>query len=111
VFEYIKALIRMRKEHSAFRMRTSEQIASQISFINKLPPGTIAYTINGAAVGDRWNNILVVLNGNSKAQDLPINAPDWKKVFSIAEGFTTGTPGIAGTLQVAAYSCDIYIKK
>jgi pullulanase len=111
VFEYVKALIRLRKEHPAFRMRTSEQIASQISFIDNLPPATIAYTINGEAVGDRWSKILVVLNGNSKAQDLPINASGWKKVFSSEGGFTTGATGMAGTVQAGAYSCDIYLKK
>jgi pullulanase len=111
VFEYVKALIRLRKEHPAFRMRTSEQIASQISFIDKLPPGTIAYTINGAAVGDRWSKILVVLNGNSRVQDLPVNALGWKKVFTSEGGLATGTQGMTGNLSVSAYSCDIYIKK
>jgi hypothetical protein len=92
-------------------MRTSEQIASQISFIDKLPPGTIAYTINGAAVGDRWSKILVVLNGNSRVQDLPVNALGWKKVFTSEGGLATGTQGTTGNLSVSAYSCDIYIKK
>ncbi|HET6994450.1 MAG TPA: type I pullulanase [Chitinophagaceae bacterium] len=111
VFDYVKALIRLRKEHPAFRMQTSEQVASQISFIDKLPAGTIAYTINGSAVGDRWSKILVVLNGNTTAQDLPINVAAWKKVFSSEGGPDTGTPRMDGAMQAAAYSCDIYLKK
>jgi pullulanase len=111
VFEYVKALIRLRKEHPAFRMRTSGQIASQISFIDKLPAGMIAYTINGAAVGDKWAKILVVINGNSKARDTPIHSSGWKNVFSSEEGFTTSAAAMPGRLQAEPYSCNIYIKK
>ena len=33
VFDYVKALIKMRKEHPAFRMRTGKEVADHIVFL------------------------------------------------------------------------------
>ena len=69
VADYVSALIRMRKEHPAFRMSTAKQISNHIRFIEGLPGGIIAYMINGAAIGDKWKKILVVFNGTGKAYE------------------------------------------
>ena len=60
VFEYVQALIKMRKAHPAFRMTSAADISRNIFFQEKLPPQVVAYTINGAGVKDKWKKIFVV---------------------------------------------------
>jgi pullulanase len=35
IFEYVKGLIKMRKEHPAFRMNSAKEIAANIQFISR----------------------------------------------------------------------------
>jgi pullulanase len=80
VLEYVKALIKIKTEHPAFRMKTSKEVAGNIIFETKLPTGVIGYTINGAVVKDAWKKILVFYN--SKTDDVQITLPagKWQKV-------------------------------
>ena len=66
IFEYVKGLIKMRKEHPAFRMKTAKEIAANIQFIDPGQKGLITYIINGQKVNDRWKKIFIVLNSDSK---------------------------------------------
>jgi pullulanase len=66
---YLQSLIRMRREHPAFRMTTAEQISQNLHFENA-PAGCIAYTLNGAAVGDSWKTIFVAFNGTGSTQTI-----------------------------------------
>ena len=56
---YVKALLRLRAAHPAFRLRTGKQVQELIHFVTS-PPGMVAYTLAGAAVQDSWKRILVV---------------------------------------------------
>lgn len=76
VVDYINGLIKMRKEHPAFRMSSAKQIAENIEFFDDMPPGVILYQINGSAVGDKWKKILICLNGNGKIK-LPASREGW----------------------------------
>jgi pullulanase len=78
VFDYTKALIRIRKEHPAFRMTTARQVADNIVFMDGLPPGVIAYTINGDGVGDSWKSIIVILNGSNTQVAIYPPGGGWK---------------------------------
>lgn len=106
VFEYVKALIKMRKEHPAFRMTTAKQIASNISFLNGLPEGMIAYTMNGAAVGDRWKKILVVLNGSNEDRSIPAQQSNYK-VFISGNMISQTIGGVEGRWRFDAHSCSV----
>jgi pullulanase len=66
---YVQGLIQMRREHPAFRMTTAEQISRYLHF-ETAPPGCIAYTLNGAAVGDSWKSIYVAFNGTGSPQTI-----------------------------------------
>ncbi len=81
VFEYVKALIKMRKEHPAFRMITTEQISDNLKFIDNLQEGLIAYTINGASLNDKWKKIFVLFNGsnNKRTFVLPSSKQGWRE--------------------------------
>ncbi|MEI9809113.1 MAG: hypothetical protein WDO16_15325 [Bacteroidota bacterium] len=59
-------------------MRTTEQIVANLEFMDKLPAGLIAYTINGEAVNDTWKNILVLFNGNTDKKEFTLPSGSWK---------------------------------
>jgi pullulanase len=106
VFEYVKALIKMRKEHPAFRMTTAKQIASNLRFVEGMPAGVIAYTINGAAVGDKWKKIFVAFNGTGK--DISIRAqPGSYKCFIAGNMISETIGGYEGYWRLDPYSCSI----
>jgi pullulanase len=84
VFKYVKALIKLRKEHPAFRMKTSQEITNNIQFINTEQKGLIAYRINGEKLNDSWKKIFVVYNGETKKT---VNLPDGKWKTAILNNF------------------------
>jgi pullulanase len=84
-YQYIQSLIKIRKAHPAFRMQSAEQIAQYLVFQNSLPKGIIAYTLNGAAVGDKWKKIWIVYNGLLNAQTIQVPSGKWH-IGSISHG-------------------------
>jgi pullulanase len=103
-YQFIKNLVQIRRAHPAFRMQTAQQIASHLNFENNQPPGIIAYTINGAAVGDSWKKIWVAFNGSQNPQTLTVPKGTWKVGFygqdapKIGNNFT-----LAGSSAVILY--------
>jgi pullulanase len=77
-YQFIKSLIQIRRAHPAFRMQTAAQIATHLNFESNHPAGIIAYSINGAAVGDSWKKIWVAYNGSQTPQTLTLPKGTWK---------------------------------
>ena len=77
-YQFIKNLVQIRRTHPAFRMQTAAQIATHINFENSQPAGIIAYTINGAVVGDTWKKIWVAYNGSLSPETLTLPRGTWK---------------------------------
>ncbi|MEY3738646.1 MAG: type pullulanase [Bacteroidota bacterium] len=77
-YQFIKNVIKIRRTHPAFRMQSAQQIANHLRFENNQPAGIIAYTINGAAVGDTWKKIWVAYNGSQTSQTLTLPMGSWK---------------------------------
>lgn len=109
VFNYYKELIRMRRQHPAFRMATEEQLAQNLKFIDS-PEGTVMFTLNGAAVGDEWNEVLVIYNGNRCGVDMEFPQGDWNIVCEDAKmqldtprPFTGGSFYVHGTSAIVAF--------
>ena len=109
VFDYVKALIKMRKEHPAFRMRTAKEIAGNLRFMNGLPAGVIGYTLNGVTVNDPWKKILVFFNGTAEKKSIPLSGKDW--IFRIKDNEFIGTYSLkAGSpVLLKPFSCAILL--
>ena len=75
--DFVKRLIQIRKAHPAFKMKTQEEIAKNLKFL-QVKNNLITYSINGAAVGDSWKKIIVILNGNKYGQKVKIHEGNWK---------------------------------
>lgn len=76
--DYMKGLIKLRKSHPAFRMRTAEDIRKHIEFL-PAPKNTVAYDLKGHANKDKAKDLFVAYNANESAKDilLPSIGP-WK---------------------------------
>ena len=71
VFDYYSRLIRMRLNHKAFRMGDADLMRKNLHFLNT-PECVVAWELNGKAVGDSWEKIIVVLNSNRTAREINI---------------------------------------
>ncbi len=106
VFEYVKALIKIRKEHPAFRMVHSKDIRSNIHFLDNMPEGLISYTINGKQAGDSWNKIQVYFNGTSMRQNVILSSKYWKaKVLNNA--YLDKVQEVLSNIDLKPFSCTI----
>jgi len=100
---YVKTLIRIRRQHPAFRMYTASQIAENLKFDPSTPTGTIAYTLDGAAMQDKWKKIWVVFNGTAAKQQLVLAPGSWRTGLA-----SDGSQGVRKkTINVPPYSAFI----
>jgi pullulanase len=76
VVDYYKNLIALRKQHPAFRMRTANEVQSNLEF-KGAENGLISYQISNNANGDSWKNILVVYNARPERVSYVLNG-EWK---------------------------------
>ena len=77
--DYLRGLIALRRTHPAFRMTSAPAVRSGMKFLDS-PDGTIAYTLDGAAVGDDWDSIAVIYNGSAEPRDVPLPRGRWNVV-------------------------------
>jgi pullulanase len=82
VVNYFKGMIALRKAHPAFRMSTADAVRANLKFISA-PSAVVAYSLNGAAVGDSWSSIVVAHNPNKKAVTIKLPSKGtWSIVVS-----------------------------
>lgn len=77
----IITLIHIRKNHPAFRLRTGEQIRGCIHFDEQCRGGTIAYSMDGAQVGDSWKKIWIGMNAHKEKRKFHLPPGEWKQAF------------------------------
>lgn len=103
VYEYVAALIKMRKEHPAFRLVNDEQVKKCIRFDKRAPAGTIAYTINGSASKDKWKKIFIAFNGNKNFKNIKLPPGQWQTALN----WGSLNKPISGNLNLSGYSSMI----
>ncbi len=108
VFDYTRALVKMRKEHPAFRMTTTDMLKKHI----RLGTGScsiISYQLNGLAVKDSWKSIYIVFNGSNAACKKGLPAGQWRSY--IKNNTITAKPDNNTYVEIAGpNSCSIYFK-
>ena len=68
VFDYYKNLIALRKNHSAFRLGSAEQVRLHLEFIDTPNDGVVAFRLKELGDIDTWKDIIVVLNACQEAR-------------------------------------------
>jgi pullulanase len=102
VNEYVKSLITIRRAHPAFRMKSADLIRKNLVFM-ETSPGLVAYTLNGKAVGDKWNKIVVIFNGSPAPSAINLPAGSWKLGLASYRGNVVAD----GELTLPAFSSVI----
>ena len=80
VFTYLRRLIALRKAHPAFRMARASQVVKNMKFLKVDDHCAVAFTLNGKAVGDSWERILVVLNAERQVLNVAVPRGDYTVV-------------------------------
>ncbi|MDR2743420.1 MAG: type I pullulanase [Treponema sp.] len=82
VIQYYAGLIRLRKEHPAFRMNSKTDMDAVTVLSSR--DDVIAFTIDGRVSGDSWRTIYVAYNSDSKPVEveLPKTAAAWNQVVN-----------------------------
>lgn len=62
VFAYYKGLIQLRKNHPAFRLGSAELVRRHLEFLPVEGKNLVAWRLKEHAGGDKWEDIVVVLN-------------------------------------------------
>ena len=71
VFKYYCDLIALRHHHPAFRLGDAYLVRKHLQFLDA-PSGVVAFLLKEYAGRDDWRNIIVILNANRTAQQVPI---------------------------------------
>lgn len=78
VFDFTRGLIRLRREHPAFRMTNHKQVREHMTFHDG--PGPIWFQLDSHAAGDDWASILVAYNGDPEAKRFVLPEGRWNIV-------------------------------
>jgi pullulanase len=71
VFNYYQRLIRLRKNHPAFRLGCADLVRKHLEFLDA-PKEVVAFRLKNYAGRDDWRDIIVVLNATRKMQCVTI---------------------------------------
>ena len=80
IIEYYQKLIQLRKNHPAFRMKTTEEIRSHLDFCTQYQLGIVSYCIQGKEVGDRWDKIIMIFNGQNNPASVALPEGNYRQV-------------------------------
>ena len=69
-FKAYADFFKLRKSHPAFHMTTADDIFNNVTLDENSTDSVVIFDINGAAVGDSWSNIKVVLNSTKSAVEV-----------------------------------------
>ena len=107
-FDYMQALIQIRKTHPAFRMADPAMIRKHLTFVDLESDNVIAYLISDNANGDTWKSIMVIFNGSAENQGIPLPPIKWTMVLNVDAAHPEGLGEVyAQNLIVPPFSAVI----
>lgn len=110
LYNYYRELIKLRKEHPAFRMTTADDIARHIRFEKTTAPNLVSYTITDNANGDTWSDIKVVLNGSNESHTIKLPKGEWTVIARDGNiNATNGLGTIKGGTKINVEPCSALI--
>jgi len=110
IVEWYESAVRMRKEHPAFRMPTTEMISTHLEFMD-LEPGMVGYSISGNANGDSWESILVIFNANKTSMKFDLEEGNWNLGFDLEHGYMNDNKIWSGEVILDPVSAYVFYKR
>ncbi|MBP1756567.1 MAG: pullulanase [Firmicutes bacterium] len=112
VYKYYKGLIAFRKQHSALRMTTTEELQKNLTFLEGLPANVVGYTIDHSPNNESAESICIVFNANNAATPVTVPEGSWN-VY--ARGDQAGTEIIetinGGNITIDPISALVLVKE
>lgn len=112
VFEYYSNLIKLRRNHPAFRLGTAEAVREHLEFI-ATDDCLVAFRLKNLEGIDSWKDIIVVLNANKETKTIDI--PEGEYTVACCNGVINeegiGMPFKASEAEVDAQSALILYQK
>jgi pullulanase/glycogen debranching enzyme len=107
VVQYYAGLIRLRKEHPAFRMNSKTDMDALT--ILSAGGGVVAFTIDGSSTGDSWRTIYVAYNSGGKPStlELPLGAALWHQVVNAGKAGVETLGGAEKTVTLPPLSMAV----
>jgi len=109
VVDYYAGLIRLRREHPAFRQTRREDIEKTLEVLEARDMG-VSFVLKDNANGDSWRTIFVAYNGDGalhKTFSLPDNAPTWKQVVDSRKAGTETLREFSGAVELPPLSMTV----
>ncbi|MFW6289954.1 MAG: alpha-1,6-glucosidase domain-containing protein [Mariniphaga sp.] len=110
VFEYYKNLVALRKNHPAFRIPDTSTIQHSIHFSFQYQMGVVSYSIDGKNVGDQWQNIVLIFNGNRKKITHQLPGGKYRVMVQGDRFSNEGLTEVSDTVEVEEISMMILVK-
>ena len=112
VFDYYSNLIKLRRNHPAFRLGTAEAVREHLEFI-ATDDCLVAFRLKNLESIDSWKDIIVVLNANKETKTIAI--PEGEYTVACCNGVINeqgiGLPFKASEAKVDAQSALILYQK
>lgn len=110
VYEYYKGLIAFRKAHGALRMATTEEVQSNLNFIDGLDSNVVAYTIENSPNGETAESLYVVYNANKESVQITLPDGNWDVYVNGEKAGTDIIDTVSGNVEVSGISAMVLAK-
>lgn len=108
LFEYTQALIRLRKDHPAFRMGKASLVQNNIGFLDHPDENVVVYAMMNHPNGDSWKHIMVIFNGSPQPKGVAVPPINWTVAVNVDSAHPEGLGSFkAYNLLVPAFSAVV----
>ncbi|WP_312649505.1 hypothetical protein [Proteiniclasticum sp.] len=107
--EFKEGLIEMRKNHPAFHMDSADEIREHLSFIDMPKEKMVGYRLDGAAVGDSWSEIIVLMNAGTDSVSYTVEG-SWDIMVNGEKAGTAPLASIEGEVEVPEQTLMVLAK-
>lgn len=113
VVEYVRKLIKIKKEHPAFAVRESGTLSRVLRFEGANEEGSLdaplVWRIDGGSVGDEWGDIL--LAACVKEEEVPFVLPDgeWRVICDGRAFYENKTA--SGEVKLASKALSVFVRR
>ena len=109
VVSYYAGLIEFRRNHSALRMTTAEEVAEKITQLGGLDFNVLGFHIAPDANGDS-DALVVIFNPNAEATTVTLPEGQWEVHINGEEAGITALATAEGTVEVAPISAMVLVQ-
>jgi len=108
LFHFYRDVVRLRRAHPMFRLRTGEQVRRALRFLDDdlsmpLPPGTIGYVLEDVTGHDSWSRAALLFNGSNGAVQMRLPAGSWRLLWVSGSAADPSREPDAGVCTVGAH--------